>query len=132
MSIELVTLVVRTYDEAIAFFVDVLDFTLVEDSPSLTNSGRPKRWVVVRPPKGETGLLLAEADGDDQISAIGNQTSGRVGFFLRVDDFDATYQKMLNANVSFVSPPREEPNGKVAVFCDIVGNRWDLLGAAPL
>src|SRR5665213_887455 len=128
MSIELISLVVRTYDEAISFFVDVLDFNLVEDSPSLTNDGRPKRWVVVRPPKGETGLLLAEADGDDQISAIGNQTSGRVGFFLRVDDFDATYQKMVNGNVSFGSPPPEEANGNVAVFCDIVGNRWDLLG----
>lgn len=132
MSIELVTLVVRTYDEAIAFFVDVLDFTLVEDSPSLTNSGRPKRWVVVRPPLGETALLLAEADGDDQISAVGNQTGGRVGFFLRVADFDATYQKMLNADVTFVSPPREEPYGKVVVFCDVVGNRWDLLGPTPL
>ncbi|HEY5103561.1 MAG TPA: VOC family protein [Acidimicrobiales bacterium] len=132
MSIELITLVVRTYDEAISFFVDVLDFNLVEDSPSLTNDGRPKRWVVVRPPKSETGLLLAEADGDDQISAIGNQTGGRVGFFLRVDDFDAKYQKMMNADVSFVSLPRDEPYGKVAVFCDIVGNRWDLLGPAPL
>jgi len=128
VSIELVTLVVRTYDEAIAFFVDVLDFTLVEDSPSLTNDGRPKRWVVVRPPMGETGLLLAEADGHDQITAIGNQTGGRVGFFLRVANFDATYQKMLDADVTFISLPREEPYGKVAVFCDIAGNRWDLLG----
>jgi catechol 2,3-dioxygenase-like lactoylglutathione lyase family enzyme len=132
MSIELVTLVVRTYDEAIAFFVNVLDFTLVEDSPSLTNSGKPKRWVVVRPPLGETCLLLAQADGDDQISAVGNQTGGRVGFFLRVADFDATYQKMVDAEVKFVSAPREEPYGKVVVFCDVAGNRWDLLGpAAP-
>ena len=87
--IGLVAIVVEEYDPAIEFFVDVLGFELVEDSPSLTNDGRPKRWVVVRPPGAETGILLARADGDDQSAAIGKQTAGRVGFFLRVDDFDA-------------------------------------------
>ena len=90
MQIELITIVVPDYDEAIDFFVNVLGFTLAEDAPSLTNGGEPKRWVVVRPPNGVTGLLLAQADGDEQASVIGNQTGGRVGFFLRVDDFATT------------------------------------------
>ena len=126
--IGLVAIVVEEYDPAIEFFVDVLGFELVEDSPSLTNDGRPKRWVVVRPPGAETGILLAVADGDDQSAAIGKQTAGRVGFFLRVDDFDATYERMVSADVEFVSLPRTEPYGRVAVFVDIAGNRWDLLG----
>ena len=126
--IGLVAIVVEEYDPAIEFFVDVLGFELVEDSPSLTNDGRPKRWVVVRPPGAETGILLARADGDDQSAAIGKQTAGRVGFFLRVDDFDATYERMVEADVEFVSLPRTEPYGRVAVFVDIAGNRWDLLG----
>jgi catechol 2,3-dioxygenase-like lactoylglutathione lyase family enzyme len=126
--IGLVTIVVDEYGPAIEFFVDVLGFELVEDSPSLTNDGRPKRWVVVRPPGAETGVLLARADGDDQSAAIGKQTAGRVGFFLRVDDFDATYQRMVEADVEFVALPRTEPYGRVAVFVDIAGNRWDLLG----
>ncbi len=126
--IGLVAIVVEEYDPAIEFFVDVLGFELVEDSPSLTNDGRPKRWVVVRPPGAETGILLAWADGDDQSAAIGKQTAGRVGFFLRVDDFDATYERMVEADVEFVSLPRTEPYGRVAVFVDIAGNRWDLLG----
>ena len=100
--IGLVAIVVEEYDPAIEFFVDVLGFELVEDSPSLTNDGRPKRWVVVRPPGAETGILLARADGDDQSAAIGKQTAGRVGFFLRVDDFDATYERMVEADVEFV------------------------------
>ena len=126
--IGLVAIVVEEYDPAIEFFVDVLGFELVEDSPSLTNDGRPKRWVVVRPPGAETGILLARADGDHQSAAIGKQTAGRVGFFLRVDDFDATYERMVEADVEFVSLPRTEPYGRVAVFVDIAGNRWDLLG----
>jgi len=81
MHLELVALVVADYDEAIAFFVDVLGFALVEDSPALTNDGRIKRWVVVRPPGATTGLLLARADGPAQTEAVGNQTAGRVGFF---------------------------------------------------
>ena len=130
MRIELATIVVDEYDPAIEFFVDVLGFDLVEDSPALTNDGQPKRWVVVRPPGGQTGILLARAEGGDQASAVGNQTAGRVGFFLRVDDFDATYERMLSAGVGFVTSPRLEPYGRVAVFVDVAGNRWDLLGPA--
>ena len=130
-SLHLVALVVRDYDPAIRFFVDVLGFELVEDTPALTNEGRPKRWVVVRPVGGQTSLLLARADGDEQARVVGQQFGGRVGLFLRVDDFDASYERMTNANVRFLSPPRSEPYGKVAVFIDIEGNRWDLLGPDP-
>ena len=90
----LVALVVRDYQPAIDFFVDVLQFDLVEDVPSLTNDGRPKRWVVVRPKGAATGLLLARADGETQAAVVGHQFAGRVGFFLRVDDFDAAYGRM--------------------------------------
>ena len=128
MHLHLVTLVVEEYDPAIAFFVDVLGFQLVEDSAAFTNDGRPKRWVVVRPPDAETGMLLAQADGDAQRAVVGQQTAGRVGFFLRVDDFDATYERLTAADVQFVTPPRDEPYGRVAVFIDVAGNRWDLLG----
>ncbi|MFC4005037.1 VOC family protein [Prauserella oleivorans] len=128
MRIELVTIVVEDYDPAIEFFVDALGFELVEDSPSITNDGRPKRWVVVRPPGGGTGILLARADGERQATVVGDQVAGRVGFFLRAEDFDATYQRMVAAGVEFVSRPRTESYGRVAVFLDIAGNRWDLLG----
>lgn len=127
-SLELVTLIVERYDQAIEFFVEKLGFDLVEDSPSVTNAGQPKRWVVVRPPGGQTGVLLAQADGNDQVSVVGSQVAGRVGFFLRVDDFDRTYERMVSGGVEFVSPPRAESYGRVAVFLDIAGNRWDLLG----
>jgi catechol 2,3-dioxygenase-like lactoylglutathione lyase family enzyme len=127
MRLDLVAVIVDEYDPAIAFFTEVLGFDLVEDSPSLTNDGRPKRWVVVRPPGGETGLLLARADGERQTSAVGNQVAGRVGFFLRVDDFDAARQRMVDARVEFLTKPRTEPYGRVAVFLDIAGNKWDLL-----
>ena len=129
-QLELVALIVRDYDAAIRFFVDVLQFELVEDTPSLTNDGRPKRWVVVRPVGGQTGILLARADGEPQVSSVGHQFAGRVGVFLRVDDFDAAYQRMMAAGVRFVTRPREEPYGRVAVFLDLEGNRWDLLGNA--
>jgi catechol 2,3-dioxygenase-like lactoylglutathione lyase family enzyme len=128
--LELVTLVVDDYDPAIKFFVGVLGFELVDDSPSLTNDGRPKRWVVVRPRGGETGILLARADGDHQGHVVGNQVAGRVGFFLRVDDFEASYDRMVTAGVEFVTEPRTEDYGRLAVFVDISGNRWDLLGPA--
>jgi len=131
MQIDLVTIVVSDYDEAIGFFVDVLGLELVEDTESLTNDGRAKRWVVVRPGQGQTGLLLAQVDGDDQWAAVGNQTGGRVGFFLRVDDFDATLARMVVAGVHLITEPREEPYGKVVVFRDLWGNRWDLLGPRP-
>ena|SRR5215203_1195544 len=126
----LVALVVREYAPAIAFFVNVLGFELVEDVPSMTNDGRPKRWVVVRPQGGVTGILLARADGDRQQAIVGEQFAGRVGFFLRVDDFAAAYARMAAAGVQFTTAPRQEPYGQVAVFLDIEGNRWDLLGPA--
>jgi catechol 2,3-dioxygenase-like lactoylglutathione lyase family enzyme len=130
MHLELVSVIVDDYDEGIEFFVNRVGFELVEDSPSLTNDGRPKRWVVVRPPGAATGVLLARADGDDQRRAIGGQFAGRVGLFLRVDDFDAAYERMMSAGVEFLTDPREEPYGRIAVFADVAGNRWDLLGPA--
>ena len=129
--VELVAIIVDDYDDAIRFYVEKLGFDLVEDSPSLTNDGRPKRWVVVRPPGGETGILLAQADGDRQQQAVGNQFAGRVGMFLRVDDFDAAHERMLAAGINFATEPRDEPYGRVAVFEDLAGNRWDLLGPRP-
>jgi catechol 2,3-dioxygenase-like lactoylglutathione lyase family enzyme len=130
VQIDLVAVIVDEYDPAIAFFTGVLGFNLVEDSPSLTDDGRPKRWVVVRPPGAQTGILLARADEQRQRCAVGNQVAGRVGFFLRVDHFDAAYRRMVEAGVTFVREPRTEPHGRVAVFLDIAGNRWDLLGAS--
>ncbi|HEY5120347.1 MAG TPA: VOC family protein [Acidimicrobiales bacterium] len=130
MNLELVTIVVNDYDEAIVFYVDVLGMELVEDSPSVAGSGVAKRWVVVRPASSVTGLLLAQADGERQVAAIGNQTGGRVGFFLRVDDFAEAYDRMVAADVKFVTEPRDEEYGRVLVFVDIAGNRWDLLGPA--
>lgn len=130
MHLSLVTIVVEDYDAAIRFFVDALGFELVEDSPSLTNDGRPKRWVVVRPPGAETGILLAHADWDEQRDVVGRQLAGRVGFFLRVDDFDVMHERMLSSGVEFLTPPRTEQYGRVAVFRDVAGNSWDLLGAA--
>ena len=131
MHIEHTALIVDNYDDPIRFFVDALGFDLVEDSPATANDGRPKRWVVVRPPHAQTGLLLAQADGERQVDAIGHQYGGRVGLFLRVDDFETTYRRMVAAGVRFVSPPRDEAYGKVAVFFDLEGNRWDLLGDDP-
>ncbi len=128
VPLELTSLIVDDQDEAIAFFVDVLDFDLVEDEPSTTTDGRPKRWVVVRPPDGGAGLLLAAADGDRQVAAVGDQYAGRVGLFLRVDDFDAAHERLTAAGVEIVRPARDEPYGRVLVFTDIAGNRWDLLG----
>ena len=129
--LDLVAVIVHDYDAAIDFFVRVLDFNLVEDVPSTTNDGRPKRWVVVRPKGGTTGLLLARADGAEQAGAVGKQFAGRVGLFLRVDDFDAAFSRMTAAGVRFVTARRAEPYGQVAVFLDIAGNRWDLLGPRP-
>jgi catechol 2,3-dioxygenase-like lactoylglutathione lyase family enzyme len=131
VHIDLITIVVDEYDPAIAFFVQVLGFDLAEDSPATTTvGGRPKRWVVVRPPGGGTGLLLAQADGEIQAGAVGSQTAGRVGFFLRVEEFTLTYERMTKAGVKFHGEPRTEPYGQVVVFEDIAGNKWDLLGPA--
>ncbi len=131
MHLALVTLIVADYDRAIAFFTDVLGFDLIDDSPSTTNDGRPKRWVEVRPPGAETGLLLARPDGPEQEAAVGNQMAGRVGLFLRVDDFDAVYARLVAADVEIVREPSDQPYGRLAVFRDIEGNKWDLLGPPP-
>ncbi|MEJ7649879.1 MAG: VOC family protein [Nakamurella sp.] len=130
MRLDLISVVVAEYDEAIAFYTEVLGFELTEDAATLTNDGRPKRWVVLRPPGGGTGLLLARADSPTQEAVVGNQFAGRVGLFLRVDDFDAHLRRMLDAGVQFVGDPRTEPYGRVAVFVDIAGNRWDLLSGS--
>ena len=129
MWLEHFTIIVDDYDQAIEFFTGALGFELAEDSPALTTGeGRPKRWVVVRPPGARTGVLLAQADGPRQAAAVGNQVAGRVGFFLQVEDFDAAYRRMTAAGVTFVTEPRDEPYGRVTVFLDIAGNRWDLIG----
>ncbi|MEU9999058.1 VOC family protein [Streptomyces sp. NPDC050848] len=123
--IALVTLVVRDYDEAVAFYTDALGFDLVED----TDRGDGSRWVVVRPPGGPSGtaLLLARAKNPAEESAVGAQTGGRVGFFLHTDDFTRDHTRMTTAGVRFLEDPRHEPYGTVAVFEDLYGNRWDLL-----
>ena len=131
VHLSLVAVVVAEYDPAIEYFVDVLGFELVEDSPALTTAGgRPKRWVVVRPPGAVTGLLLARADGAEQAAAVGQQVAGRVGFFLHVEDFGESYERMSKAGVEFVTEPRDEPYGRVVVFRDIAGNKWDMIGPA--
>jgi len=130
VHLSLIAIVVDDYDLAISFFVNVLGFELAEDSPALTNDGRAKRWVVVRPPGAATGLLLARADGDDQAAVVGRQVAERVGFFLNVEDFSAAYARMTSAGVRFLTAPRAEPYGQVAVFLDIAGNKWDLIGPA--
>jgi catechol 2,3-dioxygenase-like lactoylglutathione lyase family enzyme len=129
MRLDLVTLMVDDYDRAIEFFVGVLGFVLDEDSPAETESGRLKRWVVVRPPGAQTAIVLARAESPEQAKILRNQAGGRVGFFLRVDDFDDTYERIVAAGVRIVREPRSEPYGRVTVFLDHVGNRWDLLGA---
>lgn len=131
MHIENFTIVVSDYDEALAFYVDLLGFELVEDSPSVSSSGQPKRWVMIRPPGATTGIVLAKADGERQEAAIGNQTGGRVGFFLRVDDFDDTVRRLQAAGVIFLSEPRREPYGEVVIIRDVAGNSWDILGPRP-
>jgi catechol 2,3-dioxygenase-like lactoylglutathione lyase family enzyme len=128
VHLDLATFVVRDYGAAIRFFTDVLGFVATEDEPSLTNDGRPQRWVVVRPPDGGTGLLLARADGAEQERTVGNQAGGRVAFFLRVDDFQATYDRLVAHDVELLGEQRDEPYGRLQVFRDLYGNKWDLLG----
>jgi catechol 2,3-dioxygenase-like lactoylglutathione lyase family enzyme len=119
-----VTLVVRDYDEAIAFYCGKLSFSLIADTP-LANG---KRWVLVAPP-GATGarLLLARADGEAQAARVGDQTGGRVGFFLETDDFIRDHTAFRERGVRFLEEPRHEPYGTVAVFEDLYGNKWDLI-----
>ncbi|NYE50334.1 catechol 2,3-dioxygenase-like lactoylglutathione lyase family enzyme [Spinactinospora alkalitolerans] len=121
----LVTLVVRDYDEAVAFYVNAVGFELIED----TRISDEKRWVVVGPPGArETAVLLARAATPEQAARIGDQTGGRVGWFLNTEDFDRDHERMRAAGVVFEEPPRHEPYGTVAVFRDPYGNRWDLIG----
>ncbi len=122
------TLVVRDYDEAIAFFTQTLGFDLIEDTPSKDRQGRDKRWVLIAP-KGSHGtqLLLAKASNEEEASRIGNQTGGRVFLFLHTDDFWRDYKAMREKGVKFVREPKEEDYGTVAVFEDLYGNKWDLL-----
>ena len=126
-SISAVALVVRDYDEAIQFFTHGLGFEVVEDTPL----GPGKRGVVVRPPGGGTSLLLAWAVTPEQAARVGDQTGGRVFLFLRTDDFWRDYQDMMGRGVRFAEEPREEGYGTVAVFLDLYGNRWDLVGPRP-
>jgi catechol 2,3-dioxygenase-like lactoylglutathione lyase family enzyme len=120
--IGLVTLVVRDYDEAIAWYVDAAGFTLVEDADQGS-----KRWVTVAPSGGGPLLLLARATTPEQEARIGDQTGGRVGFFLHTDAFDADHARMKAAGVRFLEEPRREAYGSVVVFEDLYGNKWDLL-----
>ncbi len=115
----------KEYDEAIAFYVGVLGFTLVEDSPVPAQN---KRWVVVAPPGGAgSGLLLARAATPEQRARVGDQTGGRVFLFLHTDDFWRDFRSYSAKGVSFIRPPAEEPHGTVAVFRDLYGNLWDLI-----
>jgi catechol 2,3-dioxygenase-like lactoylglutathione lyase family enzyme len=123
-TLGLVSVVVRDYDEAIAFYVGKLGFELIEDKAM----GPGKRWVVVRPKGGEgASLLLAQAKNEEEASRIGNQTGGRVFLFLETDDFARDFEKYTAAGVTFTEPPRHEAYGSVAVFADVCGNLWDLI-----
>ena len=126
-SISAVALVVNDYDEAIHFFTTCLWFTVTEDTP-LTPG---KRWVMVRPSGGGTSLLLAKASTPDQSARVGDQTGGRVFLFLQTDDFGRDYHDMRSRGVRFAEEPRDEGYGTVAVFLDLYGNRWDLVGRLP-
>jgi catechol 2,3-dioxygenase-like lactoylglutathione lyase family enzyme len=124
LSIATVSLLVSDYDEAIGWFTAALGFSVVADTPL----GGGKRWVVVAPPGGRGArLLLARADGDEQIARIGDQTGGRVGFFLMTDDFARDHAAFTARGVAFLEEPRREAYGTVAVFADLCGNRWDLI-----
>jgi len=127
-SLALVALVVRDYDEALAFYVGVLGFELIEDTP-VPEQG--KRWVVVAPSGSrETRLLLARAAQPEQSARVGDQTGGRVFLFLHTDDFARDHAAYVARGVEFVRPPRREPYGTVAVFRDLYGNLWDLIEPA--
>lgn len=128
MRIAHVTLVVRDYDEAIAWFTQKLGFRLVED----TKLSATKRWVLVAPPGDPgTSILLARAADGRQEAAVGNQTGGRVGFFLQTDDFHRDYRAFLSRGVEFIESPRAEEYGTVAIFKDLCDNRWDLIQYHP-
>lgn len=123
-SIAHVTLVVREYDEAIEFFTQVVGFELLDDEP---RDGGAKRWVVVGPAGGGASLLLARAATPEQRSSVGNQTGGRVAFFIHTDDFQRDFNRLRAHGVTIVNGPRDEEYGTVAVFLDLYGNKWDLI-----
>lgn len=123
MHLHAITIVVPDYDDGIAFYCGLAGFDLRADIAQPDG----KRWVMVAPPGSQAAILLAQADGPRQQSAIGNQTGGRVGFFLHSDDFKGDHGRMLAAGVHFAEDPRHEPYGTVAVWHDPWGNRWDLL-----
>lgn len=122
-SIATIALVVADYDDAISFYVDKLGFSLGSD----VDMGGGKRWVTVAPAGGGARLLLAKADGDTQSARVGNQTGGRVGFFLETDDFARDHANYVARGVKFLESPRHEVYGSVAVFEDLYGNKWDLI-----
>lgn len=122
-SIATIALVVADYDDAISFYVDKLGFSLGSD----LDMGGGKRWVTVAPAGGGARLLLAKADGDTQSARVGNQTGGRVGFFLETDDFARDHANYVARGVKFLESPRYEVYGSVAVFEDLYGNKWDLI-----
>jgi predicted enzyme related to lactoylglutathione lyase len=124
LRVATITLVVDEYDHAIAFYRDVLGLTLAEDRPIGS-----KRWVVLTG-AGGARLLLARAEGEQQRAAIGNQTGGRVGFFLETDDFERDHARLVEKGVRFLEAPRHEAYGSVAVFEDPYGNKWDLIEPA--
>jgi catechol 2,3-dioxygenase-like lactoylglutathione lyase family enzyme len=122
LRVATITLVVDDYDRALGFYRDVLGLALIADTPL----GEGKRWVTVAG-AGGARLLLAKADGEEQAAAIGNQTGGRVGFFLETDDFERDHARLVEAGVRFLEVPRYEAYGSVAVFADLYGNKWDLI-----
>lgn len=125
MKLAMTALVVREYDEAVEFYRRALGFTLVEDTPLPGG----KRWVRLRAPGGGSDLLLSRAADERQRAAVGNQTGGRVLFFLHTEDFAADYERLRSLGVEFTEGPRDEPFGRVGVFLDLYGNRIDLIEA---
>ena len=134
-SLAHIALLVRDYDEALAFYVGTLGFDLVEDTPE-----QNKRWVTIRPPDapgeglgttGSTTILLARATTPEQAARVGDQTGGRVAFFLHTDDFARDHARYTATGVKWVRPPVTHPYGRVAVFADLYGNLWDLIGPPP-
>ena len=124
-------LVVPDYEAAIAFYAGVMGFRLVDDIDEARKDGGRKRWVTVEPPGGGVRLVLARAEEPVQAAAIGNQAGGRVFLFLATDDFDRDHARMRAAGVVFEEEPRDAPYGRVAVWRDPFGNRWDLIGPSP-
>lgn len=122
-SVATIALLVEDYDDAIAFYRDKLGFEV----PADIDMGGGKRWVLVTPGRGGARLLLAKADGPEQLARVGDQTGGRVGFFLETDDFERDYAAFSDAGVRFLETPRHEAYGSVAVFEDLYGNKWDLI-----